>query len=246
MEELARLQGACQAPPPGLVELAATCSRWVDSTPCSAALCVHCLASPHLIGGLELCLCCAAWHRRLAGQQRCGGGSVFTCGHLGWTLERDAAPIASAPAAAMENPLLRPSLPHGCRRCRAETAVAGRVCRHCKLEERFWQWEASPAAAAPASAFAALRFAALASQRDVAALAMHFGRYDTERPPATSACALLKGRNPLPSHAPVQGRAFALYSKAREGAGAVTAEDAIRQAQQASRGGRSWACRRHA
>lgn len=26
-------------------------------------------------------------------------------------------------------------------RCRAETAVAGRVCRHCKLEERFWQWE---------------------------------------------------------------------------------------------------------
>ena len=33
------------------------------------------------------------------------------------------------------------------RRCRAETAVAGRVCRHCKLEERFWQWEASPAAA---------------------------------------------------------------------------------------------------
>ena len=27
MEELQRLQGACQAPPPSLVELAATCSR---------------------------------------------------------------------------------------------------------------------------------------------------------------------------------------------------------------------------
>lgn len=52
MEELQRLQGACQAPPPGLVELAASCGR-----------------------------------------------------------------------------------------CRAETATAGRVCRHCKLEERFWLWE---------------------------------------------------------------------------------------------------------
>ncbi len=28
MAELQRLQGACQAPPPSLVELAATCSRW--------------------------------------------------------------------------------------------------------------------------------------------------------------------------------------------------------------------------
>lgn len=28
-----------------------------------------------------------------------------------------------------------------CCRCRAETAVAGRICRHCKLEELFWGWE---------------------------------------------------------------------------------------------------------
>ena len=47
-------------------------------------------------------------------------------------------------------------------------------------------------------------------------------------------------RNTLPLHAPlvrgrrVQGRAFALYSKAREGGGRVTADDAIRQAQQAT------------
>lgn len=38
----------------------------------------------------------------------------------------------------------------------------------------------------------------------------------------------------FPIHDSFQGRAFALYSKAREGAGPVTAEDAIRQAQQAS------------
>lgn len=36
---------------------------------------------------------------------------------------------------------------------------------------------------------------------------------------------------PLPCR--MQGRAFALYSKAREGATQVTADDAIRQAQQA-------------
>ncbi|KAL4857890.1 E3 ubiquitin-protein ligase [Chlorella vulgaris] len=55
-----------------------------------------------------------------------------------------------------------------CGRCRQDTAVAGVVCRHCRLEELFWGWE---------------------------------------------------------------GRAFALYSKAREGAGNVTAEEAIQQAQ---------------
>lgn len=32
-------------------------------------------------------------------------------------------------------------LSHPLCRCRAETAVAGRVCKHCRLEELFWGWE---------------------------------------------------------------------------------------------------------
>lgn len=92
--------------------------------------------------------------------------------------------------------------------------MARRVCRHCKLEELFWQWEVGRRALA-----VLLRLAWQRSHRAPRRLltAPHHAR----AVPSLPAFLLFP-----------QGRAFALYSKAREGAGNVTAGDAIRQAQQ--------------
>ena len=124
------------------------------------------------------------------------------------------------------------------RRCRAETAVAGRVCRHCKLEERFWQWEVGGMRwwgwqfnTAPTS---------VARSSPAHHLVWRWGIQCSvhNHTPAGRTCTS-KWRAPLLNRLyrlpRLQGRAFALYSKAREGAGAVTADEAIRQAQQARR-----------
>lgn len=192
MDELQRLQGACQEPPPGLVELAASCSR-----------------------------------------------------------------------------------------CRAETAVAGRVCRHCKLEELFWQWEVRGQAAVGCGLWAVGFCSPLAAVGDGRAKAAGWNdslavtaallrmcytmarnkfmgaqvRLLASAPPSPTVpcrlggCSLFQvqaGAHPRPpvfhnltqpllsTVRTVQGRAFALYSKAREGAAGVTAEEAIRQAQRAT------------
>eukprot|EP00887_Chlorella_sp_A99_P002685 scaffold6.g2685.t1 len=62
-----------------------------------------------------------------------------------------------------------------CSRCRAETAVAGRVCRHCRLEDLFLRWEGrafqlSAKAAAPGAAVSAedALLQARAQQQDMA------------------------------------------------------------------------------
>lgn len=44
-------------------------------------------------------------------------------------------------AACAQPPKSLIDLAASCGRCKAETAVAGRVCRHCRLEELFLAWE---------------------------------------------------------------------------------------------------------